>query len=116
MDGRNEYRDISAYCMDKNRIDGYFRYSRITSEKARETFDDRFLSSFRENIESIPENVHTVVISSEHFSSRLKSVDELYRAKELLDQYFTSVQIICYLRDQAANLLDREEDALIMTA
>lgn len=104
MDGRNEYRDFSAYCMQKSRVDGYFRRNRITSEKAREDFDSRFLSSFRQNFESVPGHVHTVVMSSEHFSSRLTSVDEVYRAKEVLDQYFSSVQIVCYLRDQSKKI------------
>ena len=102
--GRNEYRDFPAYCLEQDQIDDYFRHNRVTDEKARKKFDEDFLSRYKQSIESIPESIHTVVISSEHFSSRLKSIEEVCRAKELLEQYFSSVQIICYLRDQVAKI------------
>jgi len=104
MDGRNEYRDFPAYCIGKGRDDAFFRRNRISNEKARKKFDEDFLSRYRQKIRSIPDSIHTVVISSEHFSSRLKSIDEVYRAKNLLEQDFSSVQVVCYLRDQTAKI------------
>ncbi len=104
MNGRNEYRDFPAYCMRKDRVDDYFRRLRVTNEKERGEFDKNFLSHYRQKIESIPESIHTVVISSEHFSSRLRSIDEVCRVRSLLEQDFNSVQVICYLRDQLAKI------------
>lgn len=100
MDGRNEYRDFPAYCMDYGKVDGYFRVSRVTDKKSRIAFDRNFLSLYRQKIESIPEGTHTVIISSEHFSSRMKSPSEISRAKELLLTDFSFVQVVCYLRKQ----------------
>ncbi len=104
MNGRNEYRAFPAYCMDKSRSDEYFRRNRVTDRKARESFDNNYLACHRQKLESIPEHIHTVIISSEHLSSRLKSREEVCRVKQLMELDFSSVQIVCYLRDQVAKV------------
>ncbi len=91
MNGHNEYRDFSAYCIDESRIDNYFRRNRVAVRKSRESFDNDYLTCYRQKLESIPEHIHTVIISSEHLSSRLKSMEEIYRVKHLLEDDFSSV-------------------------
>ena len=100
MDGRNEYRDFSAYCMRPGKVDGYFRINGITDKESREKFDSNFLKQFNEKISSIPSTTHTVIVSSEHFCSRLNTTEEVSRVYAILQPFFSSMEIVCYLRNQ----------------
>ena len=104
MKGTNEYRDLPAYCMRKGKYDRYFRLKGVIDNSSRSDFDVNFLMDFRVALSAVPENAHTVIISSEHLSSRLNSNDEVMRVKELLANTFSSFVIICYLRDQSHKL------------
>jgi hypothetical protein len=104
MRGRNEYRAFPAYCMNEGRVDDYFRHNGIVDKKERERFDRDFFTSYKQGIELIPEGIHTVIVSSEHFASRLKKIEEVSRAKKLIEQDFSSAQVVCYLRNQVAKV------------
>jgi hypothetical protein len=70
-------------------------------------FDDASVMSWKceklpilnAQISGIPSG-DNLVISSEHFHSRLKTVAEISRLKEVLATCFDEFRVICYLRDQ----------------
>ena len=47
-------------------------------------------------------NFKAFIITSEHFHSRLKTVEELSKLKYFLDKHFKQIKIICYLREQSS--------------
>jgi hypothetical protein len=102
--GRVEYRDISAFCMKQGRVDDYFMQKRVNAPSLRAEFDKNFLSDFHRKMDAAVGHVHTVIISSEHFSSRLNSLEEIERLKQLLSGYASQVTIVCYIRDQVAKI------------
>lgn len=104
MDGRNEYRDLPAYCMNQERFDKYFKINFVTNSEQRRIFDENFLSRFDHKMHSLPINTHTVIISSEHLSARLRKPEEIVRLKELLFNYSSHVEICYYIREQAAKV------------
>lgn len=63
-----------------------------------------FFGSFREDFEAElreARECHTVLITSEHFHSRLTRCEEIAALKEFLDEYFDTIEIICYFREQS---------------
>lgn len=102
--GRAENRDIAAFCMKQGRVDSYLRRKRVNTVSLRTEFDRNFLSDFHRQMDGAAGHIHTVIISSEHFSSRLHSVEEIESLKKLLSGYASQVKIVCYIRDQVAKV------------
>lgn len=98
---RCDYRDFPAYCMNFGRSDEYFKRAFVRTKHEREAFNQQFLNQFHQVCRHIPSHIHTVIISSEHFASRLKFNEELERLNALLLEYFEQVEVVCYLRNQA---------------
>jgi hypothetical protein len=48
---------------------------------------------------AVHHNRKTIVVSSEHFSSRLASINHLIRLREFLKPLFTQITVLLYLRD-----------------
>lgn len=101
MEGRNEYRDLSSYCMNQDCIDDYFKRKFINNSEKRKKFDEEFLTEFQKKMETIPPSTHTVIISSEHLSSRLHAINEVQRLKQLFSNYTSDFKICFYIRNQA---------------
>lgn len=54
----------------------------------------------RAEIEALPASVQTVMVSSEHLHSRLRTVEEVRRVADLFQGLFQSVDVVVYLRRQ----------------
>ena len=102
--GRVDYRDIAAFCLNQGRTDAYLRRKRVNTPSRRAEFDKDFLSDFHRQLGAVTGDIHTVIISSEHFSARLRSLKEIERLKRLLSKYSSEVKIVCYIRDQGAKV------------
>lgn len=96
--GERNNRALPSICM--NGLDDFFHYKQIFTEEDKHSFCLEFYQKFAREIESLPKNIHSVVISSEHFHSRLRSFDEIAKLREVLSKYFSDITIICYLREQ----------------
>lgn len=88
------------YCMDESRDDPYFRNNKINTLEKRQEFKRNFEQSFKNEISAIPNNIHTVIISSEHFHSLLINQSEVDLMKNLVAKHFSDIKIVCYLREQ----------------
>lgn len=102
--GRVDYRDISAFAMKQGRVDVYLRRKRVNTPSLRAEFDRNFLSGFHRKMGAATAHTHTVVISSEHFSSRLHDLEEIEKLKSLLSEYASQVKIVCYIREQSGKV------------
>jgi len=70
----------------------------IRSEEDIEPFKARFQARFEECLEN--NDASTVVISSELFYSELRNVDQCKALKGFLENYFSDIKVIAYLRPQ----------------
>ncbi|CAA0107469.1 Uncharacterised protein [Halioglobus japonicus] len=91
---------VPAYCVSSKNLDDYFRGVGITTVKERAEFETQFKSEFETELGSLPKSVHTVLISSEHFHSRIESAADMDNVYRLLSSYFDDIKIVCYLREQ----------------
>ena len=99
--GKKNNRALPAYCLDEHRRDDYFRDRGIQTLEQRQEFQRRFIKAFDSEICGLPQHVTTVIISSEHFHSRIRTEAELDNLSKLLTPYFDEIKIVCYLREQA---------------
>lgn len=88
------------YCMDESRDDPFFRKNNLNTIEKRREFKINFEQAFEKEVKNLPNNIHTVIISSEHFHSLLINQSEVELMKSLLAKYFNDVKVICYLREQ----------------
>jgi len=51
-------------------------------------------------VKAMPAHIHSVVVSSEHLHSRLRSLEEVRQVAELFDGLFETTDIVVYLRRQ----------------
>jgi len=100
--GQQNNRILPAYCIADDKPDDFFWEKGIRTLEQRVEFKREFIKDFEDEIHSIPASVHTVIISSEHFHSRIRSEAEMDNVYKLLSTYFNEFKIVCYLREQAA--------------
>ncbi|MDZ7783905.1 MAG: hypothetical protein U5K56_13550 [Halioglobus sp.] len=82
------------------RFDDFFFSQQVETLEQRNAFKAEFLARFEQELASLPESVHTVLISSEHFHSRIRTEEEMDNVRRLLSTYFDPIRIVCYLREQ----------------
>lgn len=93
-------RKLPSYCMADDKYDDYFKDKGILHLEQKIKFKKKFLDEFHEELSSIEDKVHTVIVTSEHFSSRLNTHVEVRKFYDLVAPYFTDIRILCYLREQ----------------
>lgn len=94
-------RDFVAYFQES--LDDWAKRKSIQTEKQKEQYFSNFEKSFQKEISTQKprrKQGKGVLITSEHFSSRLKTIEELNGVKKFLLTYFESVKVICYVRPQ----------------
>ena len=93
-------RKLATYCFNSDRHDDHHVALGIVEPEKREEWRTAFAVDFDQEIKTLSPNVHTVFISNEQLHSRLFSVEEIGRVKELLHRYFDAVDVYVYLRRQ----------------
>jgi hypothetical protein len=92
---------LPAFCSEENRFNDFYRNQSVETDQQLEKFKKKFLGEFESELRSVAKNVHTIIISSEHFHSRLQSDKEMSNVQQFLSKYFDEVKILCYVREQA---------------
>ncbi len=82
-------------------LDDYTRMQGVSSVEEKARFFAGFEQEFADEVRRARHSHHSMIITSEHFHSRLGTVAELVRLKRLLSSLFNTVHIICYVREQA---------------
>lgn len=93
-------RDFVVYFQKS--LDDWAKHKMISSEEEKSQYFSDFQSRFEKEI-GIRQEVNSgggVLITSEHFSSRLRKWEELNSIRQFLERYFESIKIICYFRPQ----------------
>ena len=100
--GKINNRTLPAYCIDDSYPDEYLEGCGVVSASDRLQFRETVCDDLHREISELPSSIHTVVISSEHFHSRLPGLHNVERVRDLLKPLFDDIRVICYLREQSA--------------
>lgn len=110
--GRIEARGLSASAVGDQLPDDYLKQEGIVSPQQRQMFRKKMKDDFQHAMSFLDEHIHTVVISSEHFHSRLRQQHQLQWLKDLLSPWAWEVQVVVYLRAQTDMLTSFYSTAL----
>lgn len=99
-DGRIEQRELALYCVDSFMGDDHAANLHISGEFLRSNWKDRFEREFGRKVRQACDRGHTVILSSEHLQSRLKSPGNIGVLRQLLTPYFSEIRVLVYLRRQ----------------
>ena len=82
-------------------FDDFHRSHNISTRQQKVRFFDGFEDRVRSEIQDAARNHHTMIISSEHLHSRLRTQEEIAALAHFLTANFSSVRILCYFREQS---------------
>lgn len=112
--GKQGIRMLSFFGQPKNRefvayfqksLDDWAQGKSITTQGEKQDYFSNFETKFEKDIairNRKPNYQEAVLLTSEHFSSRLSTPAELESVKEFLSRYFESIKVVCYFRPQVA--------------
>ena len=86
--------------MHESRSDVFTKARNIDSPVARREWVQAATRRFQAELTRLKSNTDLLVITSEHFHSRLRSVDEVKRVYDLLAPFSDDIEIVVYLRRQ----------------
>lgn len=98
--GRVESRVLAASALGDKSPDDYLNQLGVLSPEQRHSFREEAKHHFHSTMAALDERIHTVVISSEHFHSRLRQPWQVKWLQDLLAPWVAEVQVVVYLRAQ----------------
>lgn len=110
--GKTNNRAIPSYCLNNDRPDDFYRNLGITTVEARIAYKRKFIGELEKELAELPANTKAVLVSSEHFHSRIRTEKEMDNVHEFFSTYFSEIEIICYLRDQITTCSSHYSTAL----
>lgn len=111
--GRIEARPLAAAAISENRENPYLiEQGGATAPEAAEGFRVSVQTWLAQTLPALPDSIHTVLVSSEHFHSGLKTGGDIARLRALLAPYAGAFRVVCYLRRQIDQLESHYSTAL----
>lgn len=104
------HRKLAAYFQSEP--DDYHQTHRIVDAEARAAFFAGFEQALAQEIATLGEGHHTMVITSEHFHSRVDTPEAVAALRDFLDAHFDAVKVVCYFREQSDMLLSLYSTAM----
>lgn len=99
MIGTPNNRKLSAYFQDE--FDDFHAGHQIETQDDHQAFYNGFLADFRDEIEALKQHHNCLIISSEHFHSRYRSIAPIQALHDFLTAQFDQIEIIAYFREQS---------------
>lgn len=96
---RNNTRLVSYF---RSSLDDYTRRHGIQDQAAKERFFTGYEDELRAEIGLAAKTHEHMVISSEHFHSRLRNDGEVRRLHNFLAPLFSEIKVLCYFREQSS--------------
>ena len=94
------HRELVSCAMGSDTFDDLHRLYDVSTNQDKYEFDQKILNKVHDELTGLSDNIQSVIISSEHFTSRLVDKQEIKRLKKILDSWFNEYQIVLYLRPQ----------------
>ncbi len=93
-------RELATYAMKPHLIDDHVQELGIVEHSAREQWRDEFRSQFLEECQALKNDHDALLLSSEHFHSRLVAQEDVSSLFDLLSEVCNEFKVIVYLRRQ----------------
>lgn len=98
--GQKNNRKLTCYSITEKVNDELYR-NLLKKFSDKKNIKNHIEEELEKEILNIDNSIENVLITSEHFSSRLFLEEELLELKNLLDRFFEEITIICYFREQS---------------
>jgi hypothetical protein len=98
--GRPNNRKLAAFFQTP--FDDFFASRGIATPAAKARYFDGFLETFAREIEGLAGKHRCLIITSEHFHSRLTTEEEIAALKAFLAKHVDRFRVLCYFREQSA--------------
>lgn len=85
----------------QSNFDDYYTDNGISTQSQKDQYFSGFLESFAKELQGSYRNHNTLILTSEHFSSRLQNRQDIARFRDFINLHFSDVKIVCYLREQS---------------
>lgn len=92
--------DLAQASLPDDTHNNYFVRKRIETSGAKKHFREKVFNGYARELGRAAHDADTVIISSEHFHSQLRTVDSIKQVRELVAPYATEIEVVCYLRRQ----------------
>lgn len=96
--GKKNNRDFVSYF--QLNLDDWAWAKGIVTDEQKKAFFEGFEVRFSQEIDSASKNHDLMIITSEHFHSRLRTLEELEAVHHFLAPLFNSIRVVGYFRDQ----------------
>jgi hypothetical protein len=110
--GKPNNRSMPSAFMSEDRSDDFLRRMKHKNLKDRRRWRKNLLKDFSKEVAQAKVKSDTFLISSEHFQSRLASLDEIQNLYTFLQPLFDEITVICYLRRQDQLAMSRYSEVL----
>ena len=94
------HRELVSCAMESGKIDDLHQLYGISTAQDKNEFDQEIINKVQDELTSLSDDIRSVIISSEHFTSRLVDLQEIKKLREILGCWFDDYQIVLYLRPQ----------------
>ncbi len=105
--GMRNHRPLATWCLSEKRNDTFLQMNQLTEPRKRKQWKREFIHGFEAELSGLSSEIKQVIFSSEHFSSLLNHPAEIETLKQFLDQWFTNIRVLVYLRRQDFLFLSR---------
>ncbi len=90
-----------------DRISGLIPFQFSNKKFNKDTYKNNIETKLSTEISKLSKNIHTIIFSNEHCSSRLLDVDEMSILKGLLEKISNEIKIVVYIKRQDELLLSQ---------
>lgn len=97
-------REFSSVFLDSNKIDDYHLARGKNSKLLRSKLDNKNFDKIRKEMLRKMHSDRILVITSEQFSSRYTTSDEVSKLYRFLSEFSLDIRVVCFLRDQVPTL------------
>lgn len=108
--GETNHRLLPAMVNNSDFVDDFFRARGLLDRATRDAEKLRWRSNFLTEISR--SDAECCVISSEHLQSRLRTIEEVQRLRDLLKERFTEVRIVLYIRHPITTAISLHSTAI----
>lgn len=100
VSGPRSNRKLAGFFQEN--LDNYFNQNGVYSLEEKDKFYKSFRDDFYRELDALSRDHHILLLTSEHFHSRLTEVSEVQSVADFLLPCFSELEIVVYLREQSA--------------
>lgn len=94
--------DLVISCLNEGKYDEYLLKHGIYNSFQREAYNKKVKRRVAKELSCLDNSIDKVIISSEHFHSKLTDKEEVKRLLSFMRDYFTDISVVFYVREQSS--------------